>query len=118
MDESAIRRALSDERAGTVRRIEAMTADFEGIVSASIDTNGDDEHDPEGSTVAYERAQVASLLDEARAHLGELDRAGERLARGTYSVCDGCGGTIPPERLAARPAARTCIACAVSTRPP
>ncbi|HEY7947863.1 MAG TPA: TraR/DksA C4-type zinc finger protein [Acidimicrobiales bacterium] len=117
MDESAIRRALSDEREMTVRRIEAMTADFDGIVLAATDMNGDDEHDPEGSTVAYERAQVAALLHEARAYLGEIDRAEERLAEGTYSACEGCGGSIPPERLLARPATLTCIACATSARP-
>jgi len=117
MDEGDIRRALSDERVATARRITAMTADFDGIVSASTDMNGDDEHDPEGSTIAYERAQVAALLREARAHLADLDGAEARLADGSYAVCEACGGGIPPERLLARPATRTCIACAASARP-
>ena len=113
MEESSIRRALTAEREATVSRIEAMTAEYEGIVDAA-DMNGDDEHDPEGSTVAFERAQVAALRSEARAYLGALDRAEARLAAGTYSTCEGCGAEIPRDRLAARPAVRTCIACAAT----
>ncbi|HVC71854.1 MAG TPA: TraR/DksA C4-type zinc finger protein [Acidimicrobiales bacterium] len=114
MDESAIRRALDAERAVTLSRIEAMTADFDGIVSAVAGMNGDDEHDPEGSTVAFERAQVAALLDEARSYQGDIERAEARLAAGAYAVCEACGAGIAPDRLAARPAVRTCIGCALS----
>jgi RNA polymerase-binding transcription factor DksA len=89
-----------------------MTSDFDEIVATASGTNGDDEHDPEGSTIAYERAQVAALLGEARAHLDDLDRALARLADGTYEVCERCGASIAPERLAARPATRSCIRCA------
>ncbi len=31
--------------------------------------------------------------------------------RGTYGVCQECGTTIPPERLAAKPEATLCVAC-------
>jgi len=31
---------------------------------------------------------------------------------GVYGICETCGRPIAPERLAARPAARTCIDCA------
>ena len=82
------------------------------IVTGSAGANLDDEHDPEGSTVAFERAQIAALLREARASLGELDRASARLEAGRYWACEGCGGPIAGERLAARPATTTCIGCA------
>ncbi len=62
MDESAIRDVLNAERAATLARIRAMQADLDAIVDASANVNTDDEHDPEGSTIAYERAQVAALL--------------------------------------------------------
>ena len=32
---------------------------------------------------------------------------------GIYGICETCGRPIAPERLAARPATRTCIDCAV-----
>jgi DnaK suppressor protein len=111
VDEAAARDLLAALRAETLARIEAMTADFESIVSASADANADDEHDPEGSTIAFERAQVAALREQARTQLIELDRAGLRLEDGTYGRCERCGQDIAPERLAARPATRTCVRC-------
>jgi DnaK suppressor protein len=116
MEEAAVREVLRAERGATVARIGSMTSEFEEIVAAVAGSNGDDEHDPEGSTIAFERAQLSALLLEARSYLGDLDRALARLDAGCYGDCEGCGGTIGVERLAARPAARTCIACA-STPP-
>lgn len=103
---------LDQERRDTLARIDALTTDFDAIVAGSAETTGDDEHDPEGSTIAYERAQIAALLGAARAYLDDLDQAVARLADGRYSVCEECGGPIAAQRLAARPAARTCIDCA------
>lgn len=115
MTETAtIRALLEDQRSTTVARIRSMTIDFDAIVSASSDSNADDEHDPEGSTIAFERAQVAALLSEARASLDDLDRALARLEAGVYSTCERCGGLIGADRLTARPAASTCIDCATS----
>ena len=108
----AARAALEAERATTLARIGAMTAEFEEIVAGSADSNADDEHDPEGSTIAFERAQTSALLAEARAYLLELERALTRLDAGTYWTCERCSEPIASERLAARPATRTCIACA------
>jgi len=114
MEESSIRDVLNVERQTTLDRIATMTVDLEGIVAATDGANTDDEHDPEGPTIAYERAQVASLLAEARAHLHDVDVALARLADGSYRVCESCGARIAPERLAARPATRACIRCAGS----
>ncbi|HEY1465832.1 MAG TPA: TraR/DksA C4-type zinc finger protein [Acidimicrobiales bacterium] len=111
-DEFAPRDRLDAERASTLARLGALTAKHDGIVAASVGTNADDEHDPEGSTIAFERARVDALAAQARAHLDDLDRAMDRLADGTYAVCERCGSQIAAERLSARPAARTCIHCA------
>ncbi|MEV5750569.1 TraR/DksA C4-type zinc finger protein [Actinoallomurus sp. NPDC052308] len=112
-DASSPAEALRAERASTLEQIEALTRDWEGIVESSTQMGAvDDEHDPEGATIAFERAQVESLLDQARRRLADLDQAVERLRDGTYGTCENCGGPIAPERLVARPAARTCIACA------
>jgi DnaK suppressor protein len=112
MANSGVGERLVSARADTVEQIAALAADLAGIVAASTDVATDDEHDPEGATIAFERAQVAALLDQARARLADLDEAAKRLADGTYGVCERCGQPIAPERLAARPAARTCITCA------
>jgi RNA polymerase-binding transcription factor DksA len=112
-----VRELIDAERKTTLSRIESMTAEFDEIVAASAGSNGDDEHDPEGSTIAYERARVTALLLEARTYLHELGRALARLDDGRYWTCERCGNPIAPERLAARPATNVCIACATSVHP-
>ncbi len=103
---------LENERRVTLDRLRALQADFGGIVEASKDSNADDEHDPEGATIAFERSQVDSLVRQAERRLVEIDAALERLAAGGYGVCERCGRRIPDERLQARPTARTCVSCA------
>jgi DnaK suppressor protein len=107
-----VREVLAAERASTLTRLHALVADYDGIVTASVDANADDEHDPEGATVAFERAQVGALVAQAQSYLDDLDRALARLAEGRYGACERCGSPITPERLTARPATPTCIRCA------
>ncbi|MFA1545001.1 TraR/DksA family transcriptional regulator [Actinomadura chokoriensis] len=103
---------LIAERAGTQELIASLSGDWDGVVDASAHTGVDDEHDPEGATIAFERARIEASLSRARARLADIDDALRRLGEGTYGVCEQCGGPVGDDRLAARPAARTCIACA------
>jgi RNA polymerase-binding transcription factor DksA len=108
----SLREALDRERAAAVARVQSLSADLEGIMADTVEANIDDEHDPEGSTIAYERARVTALLSRAQASVDELDLAMERLTGGHQAACERCGTRIPVERLAALPAARTCVDCA------
>ena len=110
------RRLLEDERRRTELRLAMLTDDYAGVVAASQDTNADDEHDPEGATIAFERSQVGALARQAREHLAEIDAALARLADGSYGRCESCGAPIGEERLEARPTARLCIGCASLSR--
>jgi DnaK suppressor protein len=103
---------LMAERAAVLAQIAALTREFDGVVAASRSSNADDEHDPEGATIAFERQQVVALLEAARRRLSDVEAALARRAAGGYGVCEVCGSSIPAERLAARPSARTCVACA------
>jgi RNA polymerase-binding transcription factor DksA len=105
-------RALVEERRRTEDRLRSLVGDYAGIVEASADSNADDEHDPEGATIAFERSQVGALVEQARVHLAEVDAALARVEDGTYGVCESCGRPVDPARLEARPVARTCIGCA------
>jgi RNA polymerase-binding transcription factor DksA len=111
-EKATVRDVLTAERDSTVVQIGELTRDWNGIVEYSALGSVDDEHDPEGATIAFERSHVHGLLLRARDHLAEVDRALERLDEGTYGVCEGCRSPIAVERLAARPAATTCIRCA------
>lgn len=109
---SDARHRLEAERSETLRRLASLNRDFEGVVAASRDSNADDEHDPEGATIAFEREQTGALVSQAQHHLTEIDAALERVAVGTFGTCEKCGGPIAAGRLEARPVARTCIRCA------
>lgn len=111
-DAADVRRRLGDERESALARLASLTGDFDAVVAASLDSNADDEHDPEGHTIAFERSQIGAIVTQVRHHLAELDAALDRVDAGTYGTCESCGGPIGDVRLDALPAARTCIACA------
>lgn len=90
-------------------RLAAQRQAVDGLVEAARDTNVDDEHDPEGATLAWERQQAAALAAEAEVERRELLAALDRVAAGTYGVCEVCGRAIPAGRLEARPAATRCV---------
>jgi DnaK suppressor protein len=106
------RELLEAERRQAVRRLADLTGDFNEVVAASRDANADDEHDPEGATIAFERSQVAALVLQIQHQLTEVEAGIDRLTAGTYGICEQCGQPIAPARLEARPTARTCITCA------
>jgi RNA polymerase-binding transcription factor DksA len=109
-----VRRRLAGEREVTLARLASLTGDHDAMVAASLDTNADDEHDPEGATIAFERSQIGSLVRQVRHHLAEVEAALARVEADTYGVCERCGAPIGGQRLEALPAARLCIDCAVA----
>jgi DnaK suppressor protein len=106
------RALLEAEQQAALDRLAALERDHAGIVEAADSVNADDEHDPEGATIAFEREHVAALIEQTREHLGQIDAALRRLDEGGYGQCELCGQPIAGGRLEARPTARTCIACA------
>ena len=106
------RERLNAERARLAEQVDTLTADFDAIVASSELVSTDDEHDPDGSTVAFERQMVAGLLREARHQLEAVDAALARVDEGTYGRCTTCGRAISSERLEALPATPVCLNCA------
>jgi DnaK suppressor protein len=96
-------------------RARACLHDLEAEYAALADPETlalDDEHDSEGSTVGFERARVAGLLDRSKGHVADLEDAARRTANSSYGYCSSCGRPIGSERLAALPATQLCIGCA------
>jgi len=91
-------------------QLSALERQHAEVVAASVDSNADDEHDPEGATIAFERQQLAALTAQLLRTRDELREALED--GGQHGTCRSCGEDIGAERLAARPAARTCVGCA------
>ncbi|MFB9740566.1 TraR/DksA family transcriptional regulator [Pseudonocardia sulfidoxydans] len=107
---------LAAARADIEARIGGLSRQVAALADEQALTTHDDEHDPEGVTIGFERAQLQGLLAGARRDLEGVDRAERRLVDGTYGRCARCGRPIPPERLDALPAAGTCVACVPSRR--
>jgi RNA polymerase-binding transcription factor DksA len=107
---------VDQERQRTAAQVNALERDFLAVVASSELTSTDDEHDPEGATIAFERAQVSALLAEARTTLAHLERAAGELRDGTHGRCESCDGPIPLERLMALPSTRRCVGCAAGGR--
>ena len=109
---------LAADRDQTLDRLAELEREFAAIVTSANEgsAGGDDEHDPEGATVAFERQHIAALAAQAREHLAEIDAALAKIDSGIYEICDICGGEIGAERLTVRPASLICIRCARTRR--
>lgn len=108
---------LLAERRRTDELVGSLRAELADIIESARLVATDDEHDPEGATIAFERSRVDALLQRSAEHLADLDRALERVGDGRYGRCECCGRPIAAERLAARPASGTCIRCASGGSP-
>ena len=109
MAQDTPRERLTREVDEITARIATMTTDLHAIFDASVDSNADDEHDPEGQTIGYERAQLTALITAAQAQLTAVEQALTRLDEGSYGICTVCLRPIPAERLEVRPTATTCV---------
>jgi RNA polymerase-binding transcription factor DksA len=103
---------VAAEQERTARQIASLEAVVAAIVEGSELVSTDDEHDPEGATIAYERAQAIALLRQARADLDALDVTSRHLEQDQQVVCEDCGREIDRERVAALPTTSRCVACA------
>lgn len=117
-DSGQARSRLNTDRDQALRRIADLEREFDAIVASTADGSAgtDDEHDPEGATVAFERQHVAALIAGDREHVAAVEAALGKLESGRYGICDSCGDPIGDERLAVRPASLTCVRCAAKRR--
>ena len=103
---------LKGDLAAARAQVSALGRDRTRLLDAASLVSTDDEHDPDGATSAFERAQIDALIHAATARVDALDAAIARVADGSYGRCRRCAGRIPAARLEARPSATTCIDCA------
>jgi RNA polymerase-binding transcription factor DksA len=113
---ASLRSQLEGDRTRTGILIDTATEEMGAFVSARRDTSTDDEHDPEGPTLAFERSQASAILAQSQQHLTEIDAALVRMDEGRYGLCTSCGAGIALGRLQVRPQAALCISCAERVR--
>ncbi|MBV9595060.1 MAG: TraR/DksA C4-type zinc finger protein [Actinobacteria bacterium] len=116
VDAGTVRQRLQAERASAIQLLEQTTSDWTALASASTGSNADDEHDPEGATIAFEREQLTAMRSRARNYVLELDAALARLGDDCYGRCERCDALIGTERLEALPTTRLCVYCSARCR--
>lgn len=108
--------ALDDDEARTRARLASLRHELDRLIEDATLTPPDDEHDPDGATVGFERAQLTRLVRDAEERLTAIADARLRVASGAAERCAVCGEPIGAARRAARPTADRCVRCAVRPR--
>ena len=112
LDIQSLMEIVAAEQDRTARQIASLEAVVAAIIDGSELVSTDDEHDPEGATIAYERAQASALLRQARADRDALVVTRRQLEQGQRVVCAVCGRDIDLEHVAALPTTSRCVVCA------
>jgi DnaK suppressor protein len=109
VDVERFRILLEEERCRKQALLPALRRDITSVNAARQDSNVDDEHDPEGATIAFELSQASALLRQSTAGLAQIEAALARIDAGRFGICEVCGEEIAEGRLEARPWTPYCI---------
>lgn len=103
---ASIRARLEEEQRRLVEEIEALLrSESDPVPERPGDQLG------EGASRTSEHEKSLALVHNLRGLSAAVQRALEKLEKGTYGICDDCGQPIAAERLAAIPYATLCISC-------
>ncbi len=104
---------LGDEREkllSSIMEIEARTSGQDEFEMASEE--GDSDDGPSDAAIeTLDRGTELALEENLRSMLEEIDAALAKIEKGTYGVCDNCGGDIKMARLERIPSATMCVEC-------
>ena len=100
-----LHKSLVGRRDELRRRLGGELNDLRAYKSVATGDEADKAFDTGSNEVNTQLAQLESR------ELFQIERAIQRLKRGTYGVCEGCSKKIPVSRLNALPFSTTCIHC-------
>ncbi|MFE7842254.1 TraR/DksA C4-type zinc finger protein [Streptomyces sp. NPDC057474] len=103
------RTELQSEAMRLRTELEASERSLTGLMRDSGDGAGDDQADTGAKNIT--REHELSLAHNAREMLDQTERALERLASGTYGLCENCGNAIGKARMQAFSRATLCVEC-------
>jgi len=89
--------------------LKVADGDLHDLMRDAGDGAGNDQADVGSST--FERDQEMTIVNNARDMLLQSQHAIERIADGSYGVCENCGEPIGKMRLMAFPRATLCMSC-------
>ncbi len=100
-----LRKILLKEREEIIGGVKQIYESSKEIGQDGIQDIGDE------AANIYNKQILLSLNENERMRLQEVDEALDRIANGTYGICEECGGPIGLKRLEARPVAKYCVPC-------
>lgn len=100
-----LRKVLLKEREEIIGGVKQIYESSKEIGQDGIQDIGDE------AANIYNKQILLSLNENERMRLQEVDEALDRIANGTYGVCEECGGPIGLKRLEARSVAKYCVPC-------
>ena len=105
-----LRVRLEEERTQLDTQLTSIVEDSFAIAQSELagDVGLDDESTDAG-TATSEREKDLSIENNVRDLLQKIERALERIGKGTYGICDRCGKPIEKARIKALPYVDLCI---------
>jgi len=94
-----------------------MSRYHDGVDRAGEELEARDSEEVERATEEWDARVLSSLGEADLRELTGIVAAIRRIDEGTYGVCQHCARRIEPARLAALPAATSCIDCATDFEP-
>ena len=89
--------------------LDEVAGDLADLMRDAGESAGSDQADVGSAT--FERDQEMTIVNNARDMLEQSEHALERIANGTYGVCEMCGNPIGKNRLMVFPRATMCMTC-------
>ena len=113
VDTAHFRGILEEERQRVVDAISYLHEETPGSLADETEeiTGAGDNHLGETATATLDREIDYSLEENSEQVLKSIDGALQRIANGTFGICETCGLPISEERLEAIPYATQCIDC-------
>ena len=108
---SEFKQRLLEERARLRASLERMELRGEELVDAGAEDGDFDDAASDAATETLDRGTDMALEENLRSLVEEIDAALEKLGKGTYGICDNCGGPIRVARLERLPYATMCVEC-------
>ena len=104
------RKRLEEEKARLEEQIEDYERDLEEArLTESSSDRSPDPGNAEASSMKLEYAKELSIEQNTLDLLNKVNRALERVADGSYGICEVCGNAIPVERLDVLPYSTLCV---------